>query len=33
LRLDIPDLVHGLPVMALLIALFRCEIHPNEEPL
>src|SRR5882757_7906061 len=28
----IPDLALGLPVMALLIVLFRCEIRPNEEP-
>ena len=29
----IPDLALGLPVMALLIVLFRCEIRPNEERL
>jgi uncharacterized membrane protein YoaK (UPF0700 family) len=27
----IPDLALGLPVVALLIVLFRCEIRPNEE--
>jgi uncharacterized membrane protein YoaK (UPF0700 family) len=27
----IPDLALGLPVMALLIVLFRCEIRLNEE--
>jgi uncharacterized membrane protein YoaK (UPF0700 family) len=27
----IPELALGLPVMALLIVLFRCEIRPNEE--
>jgi uncharacterized membrane protein YoaK (UPF0700 family) len=27
----IPDLALGLPVVALLIVLFRCEIHPDEE--
>ena len=26
-----PDLALGLPVVALLIVLFRCEIRPNEE--
>jgi uncharacterized membrane protein YoaK (UPF0700 family) len=30
---DIPDLALGLPVVALLIVLFRCEIRPNEERL
>ncbi len=29
----IPDLALGLPVVALLIVLFRCEIRPNEERL
>jgi uncharacterized membrane protein YoaK (UPF0700 family) len=29
----IPDLALGVPVMALLIVLFRCEIRPNEERL
>lgn len=29
----IPDLALGLPVVALLIVLFRCEISPNEERL
>ena len=29
----IPDLVLGLPVIALLIVLLRCERRPNEEPL
>jgi uncharacterized membrane protein YoaK (UPF0700 family) len=29
----IPYLALGLPVMALLIVLFRCEMRPNEEPL
>jgi uncharacterized membrane protein YoaK (UPF0700 family) len=29
----IPDLALGLPVMALLIVLFRCEIRPNEDRL
>jgi uncharacterized membrane protein YoaK (UPF0700 family) len=29
----IPDLALGLPVTALLIVLFRCEIRPNEERL
>jgi uncharacterized membrane protein YoaK (UPF0700 family) len=29
----IPDLALGLPVIALLIVLFRCEIRPNEERL
>jgi uncharacterized membrane protein YoaK (UPF0700 family) len=29
----IPDLALGLPVMGLLIVLFRCEIRPNEERL
>ena len=29
----IPDLALGLPVMALLIVLFRCEIRPNGERL
>jgi len=29
----IPDLALGLPVMASLIVLFRCEIRPNEERL
>ena len=29
----IPDLALGLPVVALLIVLFRCEIGPNEERL
>jgi uncharacterized membrane protein YoaK (UPF0700 family) len=29
----IPNLALGLPVMALLIVLFRCEIRPNEERL
>lgn len=28
----IPDLALGLPVMALLIVLLRCETRPNEEP-
>jgi uncharacterized membrane protein YoaK (UPF0700 family) len=28
---NIPNLALGLPVMALPIALLRCEIHPNEE--
>ncbi len=27
----IPDLALGLPVVALLIVLFRCELRPNEE--
>jgi uncharacterized membrane protein YoaK (UPF0700 family) len=27
----IPDLALGVPVVALLIVLFRCEIRPNEE--
>jgi hypothetical protein len=27
----IPDLALGLPVVALLIDLFRCEIRPNKE--
>jgi uncharacterized membrane protein YoaK (UPF0700 family) len=27
----IPDLALGLPVVALLIVLFRCEIRPNKE--
>jgi uncharacterized membrane protein YoaK (UPF0700 family) len=29
----IPDLALGLPVVALLIVLFRCEMRPNEERL
>jgi uncharacterized membrane protein YoaK (UPF0700 family) len=29
----IPDLALGLPVVALLIVLFRCELRPNEERL
>jgi uncharacterized membrane protein YoaK (UPF0700 family) len=29
----IPDLALGLPVMALLIVLFRCETRSNEERL
>src|SRR5882757_3403722 len=29
----IPDLALGLPVVALLIVLFRCETGPNEERL
>jgi uncharacterized membrane protein YoaK (UPF0700 family) len=29
----IPDLALGLPVMAVLIVLFRCEIRPNEDRL
>jgi len=29
----IPDLALGLPVVALLIVLFRCEIRPDEEHL
>jgi hypothetical protein len=29
----IPDLALGLPVVALLIVLFRCEIRPDEERL
>jgi uncharacterized membrane protein YoaK (UPF0700 family) len=29
----IPDLALGLPVVALLIVLLRCEIRPNEERL
>jgi uncharacterized membrane protein YoaK (UPF0700 family) len=29
----IPDLALGLPVVALLMVLFRCEIRPNEERL
>jgi uncharacterized membrane protein YoaK (UPF0700 family) len=29
----IPYLALGLPVMALLFVLFRCEMRPNEEPL
>jgi uncharacterized membrane protein YoaK (UPF0700 family) len=29
----IPDLALGLPVVALLIVLFRCEIRPNEDRL
>jgi uncharacterized membrane protein YoaK (UPF0700 family) len=29
----IPDLALGLPVVALLIVLLRCELHPNEERL
>jgi uncharacterized membrane protein YoaK (UPF0700 family) len=29
----IPDLALGLPVIALLIVLFRCEIRPNEDRL
>jgi uncharacterized membrane protein YoaK (UPF0700 family) len=28
---SIPNLALGLPVMALLIALLRCKIHPDEE--
>jgi uncharacterized membrane protein YoaK (UPF0700 family) len=30
---SIPDLALGLPVLALLIVLLRCEMHPNEELL
>ena len=30
---NIPDLALGLPVVALLIVLFRCEIRTNEERL
>jgi len=30
---SIPDLALGLPLMALLVVLFRCEIRPNEEAL
>src|SRR3954447_26347246 len=30
---SIPDLALGLPVVALLIVLLRCEMHPNEEHL
>ena len=29
----IPDLALGLPVVALLIVLLRCELRPNEECL
>jgi len=28
---NIPDLALGLPVLALLVVLFRCDIRPNEE--
>jgi uncharacterized membrane protein YoaK (UPF0700 family) len=30
---SIPDLALGLPAVALLIVLLRCEMHPNEERL